>query len=237
MRSYYINDIYWRDEMMNKIIIGLLVGILGINIYGFFLKDLDLLVINERVKTSESCANLNDEATFSCLKAVEVAGSATGNDLMLLGQFYLYGIGIDIDTAQARGMFERSVTIDKNSNSMRLLGDLSMEEDLLSAKYWYSRAAESNDLDAAIKLASIYRYGNDKDLDSEAALLLYKQVADSGSLAAQYELALMYAMGEGVEPNIDRSIFMLEITCDKEHVPSCELLQQIQRLKANTDES
>ena len=220
--------------MMNKIIVGLLIGILGVNIYGFFLKDLDTLGFNiPSNKTSKSCINLSEIETFSCLKEVEVLGYSTGNDLMLLGQLYLYGIGTEIDINQAKAMFEKSVVTDQNINAMHFLGDLAVKKDLLSAKYWYTRAAQKNDLDAAIKLASIYRYGNEKDLDPEAALLLYKQVADSGSLDAHYELALMYAMGEGVEPNIDRSIFILEGTCDQVHALSCELLQQIQRLKAN----
>lgn len=221
---------------MNKIIVGLLVGILGINIYGFFVKDLDLLVIEDPVKTSESCANLNENETFSCLKEVELAGSANGNDLMLLGQLYLYGMGTEIDMPKAKGMFEKSIVADQNSEAMRLLGDLSLKDDILSAKYWYTRAAKNNDLDAAMKLANIYRYGHEKDLDPEVALVLYKQVADSGSLAAQYEMALMYATGEGVTPNIDRSIFMLERPCEQGHAPSCDLLKQIQTLKANASQ-
>lgn len=219
--------------MMNKIIVGLLVGILGINIYGVFFKDLGSLGFDVPSKTSESCVNLSEIETFSCLKEVEALGYSTGNDLMLLGQLYLYGVGTETDINQAREMFEKSVVTDQNSYAMRFLGDLAVKNDLLSAKYWYTRAAQKNDLDAAIKLASIYRYGNEKDLYPEAALLLYKQVADSGSLEAQYEVALMYAMGEGVEPNIDRSIFILEGTCDQGHALSCELLQQIQILRAN----
>lgn len=175
---------------MNKIIVGLLVGILGINIYGFFLKDSDLLVMEAPIKTSESCANLNEGDTFSCLKDVEVAGAATGNDLMLLGQLYLYGMGTEIDFPMAKSMFEKSIVTDQNSDAMRLLGDLSLQEDILSAKYWYTRAAKNGDLEAAMKLANIYRYGHEKDLDPEAAMVLYKQVADGGSLVAQYEMAL-----------------------------------------------
>ncbi len=218
---------------MNKIIIGLLVGILSINIYGFVFKDSSFLELDVPRKTFEDCVNLNEVETFSCLKELEALGYSTGNDLMLLGQLYLYGIGTEIDVNQARDMFEKSVIVDQNINAMRLLGDLAVNNDLLSAKYWYSRASQKNDLDAAAKLASIYRYGDEKDLDLDAALLLYKQIADSGSLDAHYEIALMYATGEGVEPNISQSLFMLGGSCEKGHALSCDLLQQIQRLRAN----
>lgn len=231
----YINENNSRESIMNKIIITLLVGILGLNIYGFVIKDHWSLqdVVTTSPKTSKSCANLNETETFSCLKSVADDGVANGNDLMLLGQLYLYGMGTEVDMNQALSMFEKSVVADQNSDAMRLLGDQYVGNDLLSAKYWYARATQNGDVDASMKLAKIYRYGAEKEQDPEAAFALYKFVADKGSLDAQYELALMYATGTGIEPNVDRSIFMLERPCKQGHAPSCELLTQIQALKAN----
>lgn len=219
---------------MNRIIVALLVLVLGINIYGFFLKDSDLLMNNDlAVMTSESCINLNEVETFSCLKEIELQGNANGNDLMLLGQLHRYGMGTIVDLPQAILMFEKSVVADQNSDAMRLLGDIFVnnDNDLVSAKYWYARAAKNNDIESAIKLANIYRYGKEKDVNPEEALRLYKKAADLGSLDAQYEAALMYAMGVGISPNLDRSIFMFEGLCDKNHADSCALQSKILELK------
>lgn len=217
---------------MNRIIVALLVLVLGINIYGFFLKDSDLLMNNDLViKTSESCANLNEVDTFSCLKEIELEGNANGNDLMLLGQLHRYGMGTIVDLPKAISLFEKSVVADQNSDAMRLLGDIFVNNDLVSAKYWYARAAKNSDIESTIKLANIYRYGKEKDLNPEEALRLYKKAADLGSLDAQYEAALMYAMGVGISPNLDRSIFMFEGLCDKNHADSCALQSKILELK------
>lgn len=222
--------------MMNKSILILLVTILCLNIFGIFLKDnLDLNFTFETspLIDSTSCVNLNEEKTLSCLEEVTTSGSTSGNDFFLLGQMYLYGMGAEANSAKGIHLLERSAIEFDYDEAMVLLGNLSVNSDLLSAKYWYARAAKNNNIEGQLKLANIYRHGTQKDQDLESAFELYKAAANQGSLVAQYELALMYAMGIGVSPNLDRSIFMLEAPCDRGHTESCALINKIQELKRN----
>lgn len=212
----------------------MLVGILGLNIYGLFVKDhIDQpFVEKDIVINSESCANLSEQETFACLTTVDEAGQANDNDLLLLGQLNLYGMGTTINIPKAISLFEKSAIEGENTEAMVLLGDMLLNKDALSAKYWYARAAQKGDLASQLKLARIYRYGEPQDLNPQGAFELYKQASDKGSLDAKYEMALMYGTGVGVDPNVDRSIFILETPCDQGHQASCELLKQIQNLKA-----
>lgn len=215
-------------------ILALLVAILGLNIFDIFLKDnLDLTFEKAPLKDSTSCVNLNERETFACIDEVITLGTADGNDLYLLGQMYLYGMGTDVDAHKGRQLLERSAVEFENDEAMVILGNLSVNNDLLAAKYWYSRAAKQDNLEGQLKLANIYRHGAEKDQEPELAVELYKSASNQGSLDAQYELALMYAMGVGVEPNLDRSLFMLEAPCDRGHADSCALLKKIQELKRN----
>lgn len=217
---------------MNRIILGLLFVILGLNIYDLFLKEhFNFTFEAPLLKDSTSCVNLKERETLTCLEEVIAAGTMTGDDLFILGQMYLHGIGADSDNPKAIRLLERSAIEFENVEAMVLLGDLAMSEDLLSAQYWYTKAAKKEYLAGQLKLANIYRYGIEKVQNPEEALELYRAAANQGSLVAQYELALMYAMGLGIEPNLDRSLFMLEAPCSRGHEQSCILLEQIQGLK------
>lgn len=220
--------------MMNKSILVLLLSILCLNVFDIFIKDnLDLTFPMTPLKDSTSCVNLNEKETFACLDEVMTVGTANGNDLVLLGQMYLYGMGTDVNPSNGIALLERSAVEFNNDEAMVLLGNLTVNRDLLSAKYWYSRAANNSNLEAQLKLANIYRHGSEKDQNPELAFELYKAAANQGSLDAQYEQALMYAMGIAVTPNLDRSLFMLEAPCDRGHAESCALIKKIQELKRN----
>lgn len=220
--------------MMNKSILVLLLSILCLNIFDIFIKDnLDLTFPMMPLKDSTSCVNLNEKETFACLNEVITAGTANGNDFVLLGQMYLYGMGTEANLSKGIVLLERSAVEFNNDEAMVLLGNLAVNRDLLSAKYWYARAANNRNLEAELKLANIYRYGSEKDQAPELAFELYKAAANQGSLEAQYEQALMYAMGIAVTPNLDRSLFMLEAPCDRGHAESCALIEKIQELKRN----
>lgn len=219
---------------MNKIILTLLVSILGVNVFGFFFKDqLDFSFEKAPLKNSSSCVNLSEKETFSCLTEVVDHGEVQGNDLFLLGQMQLYGMGTESNPVLAIKLLERSAVEFDNDEAMTILGNLAINRDALAGKYWYSRAASRGNLEAQLKLANIYRHGEEKDQDPELAFELYKSAANQGSLDAQYEQALMYAMGIGVAPNLDRSLFMLEAPCDRGHAESCALMKRIQELKRN----
>lgn len=219
--------------MMNKSILVLLISILGLNIFDLFIKDrLDFPFLEAPLlKDSTTCINLDEKRTFDCLTEVMTLGTADGNDLLLLGQMHLYGLGTEVNSEQAITLLETGAITKENVEAMILLGDLYLKTEMLTSKYWYTRAAKNGSLDAQLRLAQIYRYGAAQDQNPQLAFDLYKMAANQGSLDAQYELALMYAMGIGTDPHLDRSLFMLEAPCDLGHKESCALFQKIQELK------
>lgn len=219
---------------MNKLILTLLTSIFCLNVFGIFFKDnldFNLIFKPESVIDSTSCVNLNEEDTLTCLSKVITSGNSTGNDFFLLGQMYLLGIGTVVDRAKGIQLLERGSIEFHNDDAMVLLGDLALNQDLLTAKYWYARAAKISNGEGQLKLANIYRYGEEKDQDPESAFKLYKEASNQGILRAQYELALMYAMGIGVAADLTRSLFMLEALCDKKHNDSCILYEKIKVLQ------
>ena len=220
---------------MNRWIISLLVIILGINVYGTFLQDVDFrqwLPQQEGEKASHRCVDLPEKETFQCLNNVYKAGQADAEDLLLIGQLHLAGLGTEQNLTESAKFFEKSVAEGHNPDAMRFLGDLYVREDLLAAKYWYHRAARMGNLEAQLKLANIYRYGEEKEQDAPKALELYRAASLQGSVEGSYEMALMYGFGIGVEPDLDRTLFILESPCAKGHQESCELKAQIEQLRS-----
>lgn len=224
---------------MKKIVSMVLLFLVG-SVAGYFLKEyVDLYhphltlkggqLKEAPIKDSKSCVGLTNEETFSCIVEVADSKAVNGNDLFVLGQLYLYGLGTEVSGEKAVKSLERSAFEFDNVDAMVLLGNLLIDNDRLAGKYWYSQAAQRGSLEGLLSLANIYRY-SETDQNPALAFNLYQVAANQGSAQAQYELALIYAMGLGVDPNIDRSLQILEIPCGNGHEESCALLNQIQEL-------
>ena len=219
----------------------LLVFITG-SVSGYFVKDyVDLhyrnLTVNDvTLKDSKSCVGLSNEETFSCLTEVASSEFVAGNDLFILGQLYLYGLGTEVNSEKAVRELERSAFEFDNVDAMVLLGNLFIDTDRLAGKYWYSQATQRGSLEGQLRLANIYRY-SEEDQNPALAFSLYQSAANQGVASAQYELALIYAMGVGIDPNIDRAVQILEIPCSNGHEDSCVLLNRIKELKAESNRS
>lgn len=229
---------------MKKIITMILLFLVG-NASGYFLKEyVDLYypqlalngahVTDAPVKDSKSCVGLTNEETFNCIAEVADGKAVNGNDLFVLGQLYLYGLGTEVSGEKAVKSLERSAFEFDNVDAMILLGNLFVDNDRLAGKYWYSQAAQKGSLEGQLRLANIYRY-SEADQNLALALNLYQAAANQGSAQAQYELALIYAMGIGVDPNIDHAVQILESTCDQKHENSCVLLNRIKELQAESN--
>lgn len=216
---------------MKKMIIMILLFLIG-NASGYFLKDYTSAYLDKAfVKDSKSCVGLTNEETFTCISEVVESGAASGNDLFVLGQLYLYGFGTDVNDEMAVKTLERSAFEFDNVDAMVLLGNLFFNTDRLAGQYWYSQAAQRGSMEGLLSLANIYRY-SEADLNPRLALDLYEVAADLGSEEAQYELALIYAMGFGVDPDIERSVVILEGLCgDDPEDESCALLKRVQALQ------
>lgn len=230
---------------MKKIVSMVLLFLVG-SVAGYFLKEyVDLYhphlalkggqLKEAPIKDSKSCVGLTNEETFSCIVEVADGKAVNGNDLFVLGQLYLYGFGTEVNGEQAVKALERSAFEFDNVDAMVLLGNLLVDSDRLAGQYWYSQAAQRGSLEGVLNLANIYRY-SEADQNPAQALNLYQAAANAGSVQAQYELALIYAIGFGVEPNIERSVQILEIPCGNGHEESCILLKRIEELQSSQAE-
>lgn len=171
---------------------------------------------------------LTNEETFSCIVEVADSKAVNGNDLFVLGQLYLYGLGTEVSGKKAVKSLERSAFEFDNVDAMILLGNLLVDNDRLAGKYWYSQAAQRGSLEGVLNLANIYRY-SETDQNPALAFNLYQVAANQGSAQAQYELALINAMGFGVDPDIERSLQILKASCGNGYEDSCVLLSRIQK--------
>jgi TPR repeat protein len=77
------------------------------------------------------------------------------------------------------------------------------------AVYWYTKAAEQNDISAQLNLAWFYFSGFEEKItrDAKKAVHWYTRAAQQGSLRAQYMLGWMYHEGTGtLSPNYKKAV-------------------------------
>jgi TPR repeat protein len=66
------------------------------------------------------------------------------------------------------------------------------------ARYWYQRAADQGDADAAYALGELARGGLAGRVNMPEAIGWYRKAADAGHADAMFDLGLIYAEGQGV---------------------------------------
>jgi TPR repeat protein len=88
-----------------------------------------------------------------------------------------------------------------------------MEPDPEAAAYWYRYALRGQDGEAALALASLYRYQRIEQPDEQAVndmmslgISLLKADASEGDISALLRLAEVYSRGEGVEQDLEQAI-------------------------------
>jgi hypothetical protein len=64
---------------------------------------------------------------------------------------------------------------------------------------WLRRAADQGEVQAQLKLAYLYAYGEGVAEDRAEAVVLYEKAAEQGSLEAMYYVGSAYSEGLGVE--------------------------------------
>ena len=89
------------------------------------------------------------------------------------------------------------------------VNELGVKQDLSKAFYWFKRSADLGEPRAQYAVAGVYYEGVspiDKP-DLKEAMNWYKKSADQGYADAQYQLGFMFYKGQGVETNLEKSIF------------------------------
>ena len=74
----------------------------------------------------------------------------------------------------------------------------SVEQDFISAEYWFKKSAQQGNVDAQYQLGRMYDAGIGVSIDKKEAFKWYALSAEQGSIEAQYNLGLAYRFGVGV---------------------------------------
>lgn len=144
------------------------------------------------------------EALYWYIKAAE----QEHKDAMFnLANMYQEGKGIPKDMKKAIGLYTKAANLGnvKAQSNLGVIFDISNLYE--SAIYWYTKAAESKDVDAIFNLALMYYKGRGVNRDVTKAIDLYTQGAKLGHVRSQYNLAVIYHCGEVVTQNIDNAIY------------------------------
>ena len=77
----------------------------------------------------------------------------------------------------------------------------SIDQDFISAEFWFRKSAEQGNIDAQYQLGRMYDSGLGVAVNKKEAFKWYSLSAEQGSIEAQYNLGLAYRFGVGVEQN------------------------------------
>ncbi len=145
-----------------------------------------------------------EKALYWYIKAVELENT---DAMFNLANMYQEGKGIPKDMKKAIGLYTQAANLGnvKAQSNLGIIFDISNLYE--SAIYWYTKAAESKDVDAIFNLALMYYKGRGVNRDVTKAIDLYTQGAKLGHVRSQYNLAVIYHCGEVVTQNIDNAIY------------------------------
>lgn len=116
-------------------------------------------------------------------------------------------------------------------------GKFDFEQSDQKALKWCEMAAKSGALSSITLLAEKYYFGYGVEKSYETALQLYEGAAVDGHLHAQYMMATFYEEGIVVEKNLDTAKYWLELSIDQGYPIAQEMLDKINKLIENEQES
>ncbi|WP_417225080.1 tetratricopeptide repeat protein [Amphritea sp.] len=115
----------------------------------------------------------------------------------LVGQMYEFGLGIDVNEAEAVKLYDRCSAQGHLDcvNSLRAYKDKGYKVELKTVQ----PAADGGDATAQNRLGEMYEFGYGVKRDAAQAIQWYQLAADQGLVAAQYNLGRAYNFGTGVQ--------------------------------------
>ncbi len=136
--------------------------------------------IGEKILASVSTEQKENE-TREFEKLLKLANSGKEPTFFILGDYYLAGIGTQVNLAKARKWFRKSI-----------------------------ENKASNYVDALLRMGDSYSFGNDGISDYEEAIKWYKKSAALGEPVAMERLGQYYFQGYGTQKNSKKAMEWLE---------------------------
>ena len=112
-------------------------------------------------------------------------------------------------------------------NVNAMIGLASLLGDAPEATLWFRKAAEKGNAGAQEMVAYRYQSGTGADIDPLEAVFWYKKAAEQNKIAAQNNLGRLYQLGIGVEKDLDQAIFWYEKAAEQGSVAAQNNLKQL----------
>ncbi|MEC7369785.1 MAG: caspase family protein [Pseudomonadota bacterium] len=112
-------------------------------------------------------------------------------------------------------------------NVNAMIGLASLLGDAPEATLWFRKAAEKGNAGAQEMVAYRYQSGTGADIDPLEAVFWYKKAAGQNKIAAQNNLGRLYQLGIGVEKDLDQAIFWYEKAAEQGSVAAQNNLKQL----------
>jgi len=112
-------------------------------------------------------------------------------------------------------------------NVNAMIGLASLLGDAPEATLWFRKAAEKGNAGAQEMVAYRYQSGTGADIDPLEAVFWYKKAAEQNKIAAQNNLGRLYQLGIGVEKDLDQAIFWYEKAAEQGSIAAQNNLKQL----------
>ncbi len=175
--------------------------------------------------------NKKDEEAFKMIQSAANEGNKLAQFRVAL--CYMFGLGVKQDEKKSFYIFEKMAE-DNYPNAVYMIGSFYMADSGIfvqrdSQKGWelIKKAAKLGSPYAQYEVAIQLSLNNDNQSFSPDAIRLLINAADGGDLRAQYILALAYAKGEGVKPDLEKSMDYLAQCYDAGFPLAIELMEKI----------
>lgn len=135
-----------------------------------------------------------------------------------LGDMFLHGYGVPVDTVKAFGYFDKAYKTGHPFGLCKMSScfDLGIVVAMDHARSFelVSRAAQSGEPCALSKLGVFYQNGLAVDTDYNKAFTLFQEAASKGDASGLYFLGQCYQFGYGCERDTARAFSYMEKACD-----------------------
>jgi hypothetical protein len=137
---------------------------------------------------------------------------------ILLGYFYLNGIGTSVENRKAFVLF-LSAARKQYAIAQDLLGSCYLNgkgtvKDEILAFEWYQKAAANGSVTAFQNLGECYHYGYGSVKNKSKALQYFKSSSDGGNVCGKNMLGLCYEMGLGISPDHRKAFYFYRQAAD-----------------------
>jgi TPR repeat protein len=145
---------------------------------------------------------------------------ADGNVPMAINQLgwqYQNGMGVPVDTAEARRRYQQSAQLGDATGESQLGWMYAHVEpvDYQLAMEWYRKAADQNDATAENNIGFLYENGLGVAQDYNQAASWYEKAAALNYARAQFHLGNLYALGRGVALDAKRARELISKASDE----------------------